>query len=83
MARSHHIVMASQSSFQVGCWPPPLLALNDDGAPVYDKNVATHLAALDTPAFACTPDQFPDLMASAIKKEDLKEWMAREGIRAK
>lgn len=60
-----------------------LLALNDDGAPVYDKNIAAKLAALNTPAFACSPDKFPDLMAAAIKKEDLKQWMAKEGIRAK
>jgi Mg-chelatase subunit ChlD len=60
-----------------------LLALNDDGAPVYDKAIAVKMAALGLPAFACSPDKFPDLMASAIKKEDLKQWMAKEGIRAK
>ncbi len=60
-----------------------LLALNDEGAPAYDKNVASKLAALDIPSFACTPDQFPDLMAAAIKKEDLKMWMAKNEIAQK
>jgi hypothetical protein len=32
-----------------------LLALNDDGAPAYDHEVAAALAALGCRAFACTP----------------------------
>lgn len=43
-----------------------LLALCDDGAPAYDRENAAALAALGVPAFACTPDAFPDLMAAAI-----------------
>lgn len=38
-----------------------LLALNDDGAPFYDKENAQFLAELGVSAFACTPDKFPDL----------------------
>lgn len=57
-----------------------LLALNDQGAPNYDKHVAAQLSQLDVPAFACTPDLFPDLMASALKKEDLRQWMGRNGV---
>ena len=57
-----------------------LLALNDQGAPNYDKHIAAQLAQLDIPAFACTPDLFPDLMASALKKEDLRQWMGRNGV---
>lgn len=57
-----------------------LLALNDQGAPNYDKHVAAQLSQLDIPAFACTPDLFPDLMASALKKEDLRQWMGRNGV---
>ncbi|HQU58989.1 MAG TPA: VWA domain-containing protein [Saprospiraceae bacterium] len=60
-----------------------LLALNDQGAPSFDKNIAGKLAELAIPAFACTPDQFPGLMAAAIKKQSLSQWMAREGIVAK
>lgn len=43
-----------------------LLALNDSGIPRYDHHLATELAHLGIPTFACTPDQFPDLMASAL-----------------
>lgn len=58
-----------------------LLALNDDGAPYYDKNHAEYLASLGVPAFACTPDHFPDLMAAALNKQDLSLWVA-ENIKA-
>ena len=57
-----------------------LLALSDEGAPVYDKDVATHFANADIASFACTPDQFPALMATVIKKENIKNWAYREGI---
>jgi len=58
-----------------------LLALNDDGAPYYDKSHAEYLASLGVPAFACTPDHFPDLMAAALNKQDLSLWVA-ENIKA-
>ncbi|WP_395104950.1 VWA domain-containing protein [Actinomadura sp. SCN-SB] len=51
-----------------------LLALSDEGAPAYDHDNA---AALGVPAFACTPDAFPDLMAAAVARRDLKEWSER------
>lgn len=51
-----------------------LLALSDEGAPAYDHDNAAALAELDVPAFACTPGLFPDLMAAAIQKQDLKAW---------
>lgn len=57
-----------------------LLALNDQGAPAYDRSNAEKFRSLDVPTFACSPDQFPDLMATAIKGEDLKQWMSRKGI---
>ncbi len=57
-----------------------LLALGDDGAPAFDKNMATHLASMDIPAFACTPSQFPGLMAAAIAKESIWQWMGRSGV---
>ena len=58
-----------------------LLALNDDGAPYYDKSHAEYLASLGVPAFACTPDHFPDLMAAALNKQDLSLWV-EENIKA-
>lgn len=51
-----------------------LLALSDEGAPAYDHDNAAALAALGVPAFACTPDAFPDLMAAALDRRDLTHW---------
>jgi Mg-chelatase subunit ChlD len=57
-----------------------LLALSDAGAPVHDARNAARLAALGVPTFACTPDRFPDLMATALQRRDLGAWAAKEGI---
>jgi Mg-chelatase subunit ChlD len=54
-----------------------LLALSDDGAPGYDHDNAAALAGLGVPAFACTPDAFPELMAAAIGRRDLTGWAHR------
>jgi Mg-chelatase subunit ChlD len=52
-----------------------LLALSDQGKPSFDKNIATQFASMDIPSFACTPDRFPDLMAAAIQKKDLSQFV--------
>ena len=57
-----------------------LLSLSDDGTPTYDADNAAALAALGIPAFACTPDLFPDLMAAAINRQDLNQWAASNDI---
>lgn len=57
-----------------------LLALNDQGAPSFDEGIASELAALGVPCFACTPDQFPGMMAAAIQKQDIASWAAREEV---
>jgi hypothetical protein len=57
-----------------------LLALDDQGAPSHDHNHARALANLAIPAFACSPDLFPELMAAAIMKQDLATWAARHEI---
>jgi uncharacterized protein with von Willebrand factor type A (vWA) domain len=57
-----------------------LLALTDTGAPAYDADNAAALASLGVPAFACTPDLFPDLMAAAIQKQDIGAWAARHDV---
>lgn len=54
-----------------------LLALSDEGAPDYDRDNAAALAGLGVPAFACTPDRFPELMAAAIERRDLRQVMER------
>ncbi|WP_067688041.1 VWA domain-containing protein [Nocardia jejuensis] len=51
-----------------------LLALSDEGAPAYDRENAAALLALDVPAFACTPDRFPDLLAVALDRGDVRAW---------
>jgi Mg-chelatase subunit ChlD len=55
-----------------------LLALSDDGAPSYDRSGAAALAALGVPAFACTPDRFPELMAAALEGRSLTAWAEGE-----
>ncbi|WP_159941676.1 MULTISPECIES: VWA domain-containing protein [unclassified Nocardiopsis] len=52
-----------------------LLALSDEGAPSYDRQNAAALAEMDVPAFACTPDVFPELMAAAIQGLPLTSWV--------
>ena len=57
-----------------------LLALSDSGAPSYDAGHAAALAEIGVPSFACTPDQFPDLMAAAIDGQDITTWAASRDI---
>ena len=57
-----------------------LLALSDEGAPFYDHDMAAKFAGFGVPTFACTPDQFPDLMAHALTKQDMNSWAAKEGL---
>jgi Mg-chelatase subunit ChlD len=57
-----------------------LLALSDSGTPSYDAGHAAALAAIGVPAFACTPDLFPDLMAAAIERRDISAWAAANDI---
>jgi Mg-chelatase subunit ChlD len=58
-----------------------LLALSDAGRPAYNPNLSARVAALGAPVFACTPDQFPDLMAAALRRQDLHAWAARQDIK--
>ena len=57
-----------------------LLALSDDGRPSYDARHAGAIAAMDCPVFACTPNQFPDLMATALTRQDIGQWASANGI---
>jgi len=58
-----------------------LLALTDAGRPAYDAQLGGEVAALGIPVFACTPDQFPGLMATALRREDVGAWAATEDIK--
>jgi len=53
-----------------------LLALSDSGRPSYDHALAAALGELGVPAFACTPNLFPELMAAALLGRDLQQWAA-------
>lgn len=57
-----------------------LLALSDDGAPAHDHDNAAAFAALGCAVFACTPEQFPPMMAAAIEGRDVQQWAAEHGI---
>jgi Mg-chelatase subunit ChlD len=59
-----------------------LLALSDSGAPSFDQENAAALTALGVPAFACTPDAFPDLLAVALAKGDVGAWAQRTAAEA-
>ncbi|GLZ32584.1 VWA domain-containing protein [Lentzea sp. NBRC 105346] len=56
-----------------------LLALSDSGTPSFNHELA---ARIEAPAFACTPDRFPELMAAALRRDDLTAWAESEGIAA-
>jgi hypothetical protein len=58
-----------------------LLALSDAGRPAYHPDLSARVAALGAPVFACTPDQFPDLMAAALRRQDLGAWAAQQDIK--
>ena len=58
-----------------------LLALTDTGHPSYDSRLAARVAALGIAVFACTPDQFPELMATALRREDIHRWAADRDIK--
>jgi Mg-chelatase subunit ChlD len=58
-----------------------LLALSDAGRPAYNSDLSARVAALGAPVFACTPDLFPDLMAAALRRQDLHAWAAQHDIK--
>jgi len=58
-----------------------LLALTDTGRPSYDPNLSGIIASMGIPVFACTPDQFPDLMACALRRNDIESWAASSDIK--
>ncbi len=75
-----NLIKRAASMIASGTTLVTLLALSDDGAPAYDHRNAADLAALGSPAFACTPELFPDLIAAAIQKRDIGQWAALNGI---
>jgi hypothetical protein len=58
-----------------------LLALTDTGRAAYHPALSARVASLGIPVFACTPDQFPDLMATALRRGDISGWAAEQDIK--
>jgi hypothetical protein len=56
-----------ESGVRVMC----LLALSDSGKPCFEETLAKKLVSLGIPCFACTPNRLPDLVAGALKGENL------------
>jgi len=57
-----------------------LLALSDEGRPAYDDRAAQHFASIGAPVFACTPDQFPELMAVALRRDFVQDWASQHDV---
>jgi hypothetical protein len=57
-----------------------LLALSDSGRSSFHSGHAAALAGKGAPVFACTPDQFPDLMASVLNRVDITQWAGARDI---
>ncbi len=57
-----------------------LLALNDEGAPRFSRELAQQLVMLGIPSFACTPQHFPGLMGAILDGRDVEQWAAGQGI---
>jgi Mg-chelatase subunit ChlD len=77
---AEEMVSRAAAMVRAGVTVVALLALSDSGAPSYDRAHAAALAEVGVPAFACTPDLFPDLMAAAIERRDIGQWAAAQGI---
>jgi len=77
---AEEMVRRASSIVACGATMVALLALSDSGRPSFDAQHAAALAAVGVPAFACTPDRFPDLMATAIEKRDITAWAAANDI---
>ena len=50
-----------------------LLALDDSGVPAYDHEIAKHLSVLGVPSLACTPNQFPAMIAGFLNGDELNK----------
>ena len=51
-----------------------LLAIADGGAPYYDEHNAKHIASLGIPCFACSPERLPELLETALKGGEMRQF---------
>lgn len=77
---AEEMVRRASSIVAAGATMVALLALSDSGRPSFDADHAAALSAVGVPAFACTPDKFPELMATAIERRDIGAWAAANDI---
>jgi hypothetical protein len=75
------LLKRTQQIIQSGVRLVCLLALSDHGAPSFDHDLAAEITAQGAAAFACTPDLFPDLMAAALNRRDLRVWAAQNDLK--
>ena len=80
-AKTRHLTEVTRSAIALGIVVVVLLALTDQGRPGYDPAMSASVAALGIPVFACTPDLFPDMMAAALRREDVGAWAAGADIK--
>ncbi len=80
---SRSMLQRAQNLVSSGVQCIALLALDDSGTASYDHRHAQAFAAMGIPVFACTPDLFPDLMAAALMRRDLRQWMQQNNVVAK
>lgn len=48
-----------------------LLALSDEGKPIYDEAMAKKMVSVGVPCFSCTPGLLPEFLEGALKGYDL------------
>lgn len=65
---------------QAGVQMIGLLALDNSGQPQYHRELAHFLAEQGVPCLACTPHWFPDLMAAALQRQDLRHWASQRRL---
>jgi hypothetical protein len=78
--RQHSLLSTAQAILDKGVQMISLLALNDEGAPIYDKTIGHYFDQMGIPVFACTPDLFPEMLSKALQKDNLKAWMAQQQL---
>ena len=76
--RQHSLLSTVQSILDKGVQMISLLALNDEGAPIYDRTMGHYFDQMGIPVFACSPDKFPQMLSRALNKGNLKKWAASQ-----
>lgn len=77
----NRFVRKMESLLEGGLKAVGLLAITDQGKPSYNEQLATKLAKMGMPCFACIPDRLPDLLAAVIKGQDLGQFATKAGVR--